>query len=61
MTTLPIYLPNSEKYKERIKVCESCENQQQKIALGWVVVVCGVCNCPIKTKCVIGPCPKGKW
>jgi hypothetical protein len=56
-----IQLPNTDAYKARVKVCETCEHRKVKHALGLVIPVCGVCNCPIKTKCVTGPCPRGKW
>jgi hypothetical protein len=56
-----IYLPNTDAYKARVAICNQCEYKKDKEVIGLVITVCGVCNCPIKTKCVAGPCPKAKW
>jgi hypothetical protein len=62
MITLPqISLPNTPVYKARMEVCDTCEHLKNRSVLGWDVKVCGACNCPVRSKCVTGPCPKNLW
>lgn len=45
--------------KERIQVCNACEDKRE-----MPFIHCGVCKCPLKSKVfssVKGGCPSGKW
>lgn len=51
------YFVSEEMYKERMDICNSCENLSEKVKM------CSECNCimPVKAKFAHFYCPIKKW